>query len=395
MAYLPRDSYPGQGQQYPLYHDRMSQGQAEAVTSIPTSQYNGYNQSQNVTAYPASTRPQQSTPQIVSDDGHKMSLPSISNLLGIADGDRTSQDGRAHEQQAAHTSQGEHSYAATQATPSQLPQQQASSHPQPSQYATNGAESDSRNRASHPPQDQRNTYRPMNPPPLIRSDSIADTTDSPSTISTASSSIPAQSYYLGSALNNVEADHQQRTVVAQMVKRASVHSQPNTSPYDTSPFGHPSSSYSASPGTLHSNGPPNYYSPQVIPVPNAANYPLSGLYTQRPLPQQFPPTYPQQPPPPHLASSEQAYYTQHHHYISQSSAATYPQSQDRYICPTCSKAFSRPSSLKIHSHSHTGEKPFKCPHGGCGKAFSVRSNMKRHERGCHTGLGGGGGAGSE
>ncbi len=75
---------------------------------------------------------------------------------------------------------------------------------------------------------------------------------------------------------------------------------------------------------------------------------------------------------------------QHHHYISPSTAAAFPQSQDRYICQTCNKAFSRPSSLRIHSHSHTGEKPFKCPHAGCGKAFSVRSNMKRHERGCHN-----------
>ncbi|KAI9882834.1 MAG: hypothetical protein M1823_005420 [Watsoniomyces obsoletus] len=74
---------------------------------------------------------------------------------------------------------------------------------------------------------------------------------------------------------------------------------------------------------------------------------------------------------------------QHHHY-SPSSQAGFPPSQDRYICQTCSKAFSRPSSLRIHSHSHTGEKPFKCPHEGCGKAFSVRSNMKRHERGCHA-----------
>ncbi|KAJ5612207.1 hypothetical protein N7510_005401 [Penicillium lagena] len=68
-----------------------------------------------------------------------------------------------------------------------------------------------------------------------------------------------------------------------------------------------------------------------------------------------------------------------------SSSAPYQQTHDRYICRTCHKAFSRPSSLRIHSHSHTGEKPFQCTHAGCGKSFSVRSNMKRHERGCHSG----------
>jgi uncharacterized Zn-finger protein len=76
---------------------------------------------------------------------------------------------------------------------------------------------------------------------------------------------------------------------------------------------------------------------------------------------------------------------QHHHYFPPSTAAPYQQNHDRYICRTCHKAFSRPSSLRIHSHSHTGEKPFRCTHAGCGKAFSVRSNMKRHERGCHSG----------
>ena len=76
---------------------------------------------------------------------------------------------------------------------------------------------------------------------------------------------------------------------------------------------------------------------------------------------------------------------QHHHYFPPSTTTAYQQTHERYICRTCHKAFSRPSSLRIHSHSHTGEKPFRCTHAGCGKAFSVRSNMKRHERGCHSG----------
>lgn len=88
-------------------------------------------------------------------------------------------------------------------------------------------------------------------------------------------------------------------------------------------------------------------------------------------------------PPQHADGSGPNGWEHHHHYLHPSQMALFPQSQDRYICPTCHKAFSRPSSLRIHSHSHTGEKPFKCPHPGCGKAFSVRSNMKRHERGCH------------
>lgn len=61
------------------------------------------------------------------------------------------------------------------------------------------------------------------------------------------------------------------------------------------------------------------------------------------------------------------------------------QAPDRYSCKTCNKSFSRPSSLKIHMHSHTGEKPHVCPHKGCHRTFSVRSNMKRHEKSCTAG----------
>ncbi|KAG8528705.1 uncharacterized protein KY384_006392 [Bacidia gigantensis] len=118
-----------------------------------------------------------------------------------------------------------------------------------------------------------------------------------------------------------------------------------------------------------------------------------SMYQQRPLPNTFPPAAPVNANPATPKSDETSpvevngqwqHQHQHHHYIAPSASASFPgQTSDRYVCHVCNKAFSRPSSLRIHSHSHTGEKPFICPHKGCGKAFSVRSNMKRHERGCH------------
>ncbi|KAF7303204.1 C2h2 conidiation transcription factor [Mycena kentingensis (nom. inval.)] len=52
----------------------------------------------------------------------------------------------------------------------------------------------------------------------------------------------------------------------------------------------------------------------------------------------------------------------------------------KHVCPTCNKKFNRPSSLRIHLNTHTGAMPFVCPHPGCGRAFNVNSNMRRHYR---------------
>lgn len=60
------------------------------------------------------------------------------------------------------------------------------------------------------------------------------------------------------------------------------------------------------------------------------------------------------------------------------------QKPGQHICPFCYRSFSRPSSCKIHTYSHTGKKPHKCGRDGCRKRFSVRSNMRRHEKICQA-----------
>ncbi|KAK9474896.1 uncharacterized protein V1510DRAFT_410961 [Dipodascopsis tothii] len=54
--------------------------------------------------------------------------------------------------------------------------------------------------------------------------------------------------------------------------------------------------------------------------------------------------------------------------------------QKKHRCAVCSKRFTRPSSLQTHMYSHTGEKPFQCDYKGCGRHFSVVSNLRRHKK---------------
>lgn len=188
--------------------------------------------------------------------------------------------------------------------------------------------------------------------------------------SVSSSYSSASAHYGASAINNLEPYQQ----------RSSISHAPTRSPRQTRESHGSPASYAGSYVSSAANTPSSYVSPTEIP-------PSSAIYYQRPLPSFTPSTMamPLNPggPPPSISHAPSAW--QHHHYFPPSSSAGYTQTQDRYVCQTCNKAFSRPSSLRIHSHSHTGEKPFRCSHTGCGKAFSVRSNMKRHERGCHSG----------
>ncbi|KZV86682.1 hypothetical protein EXIGLDRAFT_680714 [Exidia glandulosa HHB12029] len=61
---------------------------------------------------------------------------------------------------------------------------------------------------------------------------------------------------------------------------------------------------------------------------------------------------------------------------------------DDRSCPYCSKVCDRPSTLRTHINSHTGERPFICYVPGCGRGFTVSSNMYRHAKTCTAASGG-------
>ncbi|CAG5895653.1 unnamed protein product [Menidia menidia] len=49
-----------------------------------------------------------------------------------------------------------------------------------------------------------------------------------------------------------------------------------------------------------------------------------------------------------------------------------------FPCQECQKAFNSLEKLKVHSYSHTGERPYRCSHPDCSKAFVSKYKLLRH-----------------
>lgn len=67
------------------------------------------------------------------------------------------------------------------------------------------------------------------------------------------------------------------------------------------------------------------------------------------------------------------------------STVQYPASPTRpFSCDMCALSFNRQHDLKRHRDTHSGEKPFLC-NGGCGKTFTRKDALKRHQLVKHCG----------
>ncbi|CAE6437536.1 unnamed protein product [Rhizoctonia solani] len=126
--------------------------------------------------------------------------------------------------------------------------------------------------------------------------------------------------------------------------------------------------------------------PPIQNLINAANRGMIENQHNAPMYGQNASLHPMPPHPSSRSRSDHAYPTPPN--SARSEGRTYPVQQQnttaagagsrRHVCSECGQTFDRPSSLQTHMNTHTGEQPFQCPYEGCGRKFSVKSNMRRH-----------------
>jgi len=130
-------------------------------------------------------------------------------------------------------------------------------------------------------------------------------------------------------------------------------------------YGFPST-HSTSSSVSSTSGFGNYYGADSVSDYSTAGSDIESV-TSRTLPRPHGLIAPQIPPAPQSMMGQ---------FSSKVSSST----QKKHKCKVCDKRFTRPSSLQTHMYSHTGEKPFACEVEGCGRHFSVVSNLRRHKK---------------
>ncbi|KAK4323076.1 hypothetical protein Pmani_006191 [Petrolisthes manimaculis] len=58
-----------------------------------------------------------------------------------------------------------------------------------------------------------------------------------------------------------------------------------------------------------------------------------------------------------------------------------PSDKQAFMCPVCGKQFGQPYNLRRHLTTHTGERPYRCPH--CNYAASQNVHLEKHIRRIH------------
>ncbi|CAL4068347.1 unnamed protein product [Meganyctiphanes norvegica] len=58
-----------------------------------------------------------------------------------------------------------------------------------------------------------------------------------------------------------------------------------------------------------------------------------------------------------------------------------PADRQAFVCPVCGKQFGQPYNLRRHLTTHTGERPYQCPH--CNYAASQNVHLEKHIRRIH------------
>ena len=53
---------------------------------------------------------------------------------------------------------------------------------------------------------------------------------------------------------------------------------------------------------------------------------------------------------------------------------------EHFKCPKCGRVLSTKQSLKEHTYTHSGKKPFRCTEIGCGKTFRQSSQLCNHRK---------------